>query len=61
LVSNHQGNWELYNLLEDRTELADLSEKKPQRAEQLESQWKKWAEFAGVREWPIKKTRATTK
>ncbi|MBD3676726.1 MAG: arylsulfatase [Planctomycetaceae bacterium] len=36
LVSNRRGNWELYHLREDRTELNDLAVKHPSRAEELQ-------------------------
>jgi arylsulfatase A-like enzyme len=41
--------WELYNLTEDRTELNDLSERFPEKREQLIQIYEKWAKANGVK------------
>ena len=42
------GKWELYNLAEDRSELNDLSETQPARANQLAEMWQAWAKRTDV-------------
>ena len=39
----YTGPWELYDLVEDRTELNDLSDKHPEIAEKLKQMWHQWA------------------
>ena len=51
---NKPKDWKLYNMLEDRTELADLSLQHPQKLKQLSQKWEEWAERVGVQPWPIK-------
>lgn len=41
--------WELYNLAEDRTELDDLSERFPEKKQQLVKVYEKWAKENGVK------------
>ena len=53
LVSKFPGDWELYNLLEDRTELRDRSESEPQRVRALSQLYQQWAERCEVRSWPL--------
>ncbi|ADY54260.1 sulfatase [Pseudopedobacter saltans DSM 12145] len=49
LVSEYpQNKWELYNLNEDRTELHNLAEKNPNKVNELEKLYLKWADRAGV-------------
>ena len=48
LVANHTGDWELYNLRVDRTETTDLRERFPQKVQQLQELWQKWAERTNV-------------
>ena len=55
LVSRHPGDWELYDLEADRTELNDLSEKYPEKLEGLKALYKSWAERCGVQPWPVRK------
>jgi arylsulfatase len=57
LVSKHPGQWELYDIEADRTELTDLAQKYPQKVEQLEALYKSWAARCGVIPWPKKKKR----
>jgi arylsulfatase len=61
LVANHQGDWELYDLMQDRTELHDRADADPQRANQLRELWDRWAENAGVKAWPVKRSRSNNK
>lgn len=37
------GRWELYDLIKDRSEQTDLSEKLPERVTELSNQWRNWA------------------
>lgn len=43
------GHWELYNIKQDRTEIHNLSDEYPQVVEELSSEWQKWADEIGVR------------
>ena len=45
----------LYDMEADRTELKDLTQKYPQKAEQLKSMYESWAKRCGVQPWPMKK------
>jgi arylsulfatase A-like enzyme len=53
LVREFPGDWELYDMEEDRTELNDLASKEPQRVKQLAALWAEWAERVGVKPWPV--------
>jgi arylsulfatase len=55
LVSRHPGDWELYDLEVDRTELNDLAQKNPEKLAELKSLYEAWAERCGVRPWPARK------
>ncbi len=48
LVAFHDGDWELYHLGSDRTETAELSEKYPDRVNELKALWEKWAKRTNV-------------
>ncbi len=49
LVSEYpQNKWELYNLHKDRTELHNLVDKEPDKVQELETLYLKWADRAGV-------------
>jgi arylsulfatase len=39
LVSAKRGRWELYNLIDDRTEMKDLASKHPERVEAMAKEW----------------------
>ena len=54
LVSKHPNQWELYDLEADRTELNNLADEYPEKAEQLKAMYESWAERCGVQPWPIK-------
>ncbi|MFP3937362.1 MAG: arylsulfatase [Phycisphaerae bacterium] len=52
LVSAHElGRWELYDITEDRTELNDLSDAKPDEFARLGRLYDDWANRAGVLPW----------
>ena len=46
-----QGKWELYDMENDRTELHDLSEERPDVVRRLEKIYREWARRAGVIPW----------
>jgi arylsulfatase len=46
------GPWELYDIEEDRTEIADLAKDYPGKVEELSMMWQSWAERTGVIPWP---------
>ena len=46
------GQWELYNLKADRTELHDLAPQEPERAAVMLAKWKTWADRTGVLPYP---------
>ena len=48
LVSKESGNWELYDIVADRTELHDLKNEKPEIYEKLLNAWQEWAQDVGV-------------
>ena len=49
------GPWELYNIKDDRTELNNLSEKKPKRLKRMAKDWEAWALSSLAKPWPWKK------
>ena len=53
LVSKHPGDWELYNMIEDRTELHDLSAGETARVQEMSGMYAAWAERCEVRAWPL--------
>ena len=53
LVCKHLGDWELYNLLENRTETDDLASQYPDVVSELRSIYDAWAERCGVKPWDI--------
>lgn len=53
LVRKYPGDWELYNMAEDRTELHDLRAADPGRAERMMRWYGEWAARIGVRDWPL--------
>ncbi|TVS15343.1 MAG: DUF229 domain-containing protein [Planctomycetaceae bacterium] len=48
------GDWELYDMVADRTEMNDLAAAHPQRVQDMVQQWEAWAYRAGVLPWPWK-------
>jgi len=55
LVSKHPGDWELYNIDADRTEMRDLGARNPELVRELAMLWDEWAKRCGVQPWPVKK------
>ena len=51
LVSKYPGGWELYDMVEDRTELNDLAEKNKPQVEKMEAMYDEWAERCDVCKW----------
>jgi arylsulfatase A-like enzyme len=49
LVSRHPGQWELYNIEEDRTETSDLADREPSRVKRMAREWEQTASRVGVR------------
>jgi arylsulfatase len=45
------GEWELYDIERDRSELHNLASQQPQRARQMVAQWETWAKRANVIPW----------
>ncbi len=56
LVARHQGEWELYDLVADRTEMIDLADTDPDRVERMITMYDAWAERVMVRPWPLRKS-----
>lgn len=53
VVSKFPGDWELYNMNDERTELNNLISKNDARAADFIKQYNHWAERCEVREWPL--------
>lgn len=53
LVKEFGGDWELYNMRVDRTELFDLRQKNAPRAEKMIKEFGAWADEIGVVDWSI--------
>jgi arylsulfatase len=51
LVRKYPGDWELYNMGEDRTEQYDLREKNPDRTKEMVKEWEEWAEKCDILPW----------
>lgn len=45
------GNWELYDIDRDRSEMHDLASQQPERVQQMVAQWETWAKRANVIPW----------
>ncbi len=52
-VRKYPGEWELYNMDEDRTELIDRSKDRPKIASGMIADWGNWAKESGVVDWKI--------
>ncbi len=52
LVSDWPGDWELYDLEADRTELRDLAAEHPERVAAMAASYARFAEEVGVEPWP---------
>jgi arylsulfatase len=53
LIAAHREPWQLYNMIEDRTELNDLADKYPQKVAELKAEYEAWANRCGVVPWPV--------
>ena len=53
LVAPHGEPWKLFNMITDRTELHDVSEKNPDKVKELHAAYDAWVKRCGVEEWPI--------
>jgi arylsulfatase A-like enzyme len=53
LVSAYPGEWELYDMDEDRTELNDLSRRHPDRVRRLIRLWEAWADRVDAQPWDL--------
>jgi len=53
LVSKHPGPWELYDMVEDRTELNDLAATNEPRVEKMVRAYEEWAERCSVLPWEL--------
>lgn len=51
LVKEFQGDWELYNIVEDRTEMVNLAHSNRTLKASLENQYAEWAAKTGVLPW----------
>ncbi len=51
LVSRHPGNWELYDLAADRTEMNDLASRNPDRVRRMSKMYEAWSAKCGVLPW----------
>jgi arylsulfatase len=52
LVRESQQPWELYDIVDDRSELTDLAAGHPDVVEELGDAWRAWADAVGVLPWP---------
>jgi arylsulfatase len=53
LVSKYPGDWELYDMIEDRTEILDLVSKNMPEVAKLKKYYEDWAARCGVLQWPV--------
>jgi len=51
LVAQFRGDWELYDLQADRTELRNLASKMTGKVRELSAAWQQWADRVGVVPW----------
>jgi arylsulfatase len=55
LVAGNGEPWQLYDLSHDRTELKDLSAEHPEKVNELEDLYARWAARCGVEPWPVRR------
>ena len=55
LVSKHPGDWELYDLEADRTEMNNLAPTQADKARELAGLYNQWAGRCGVEPWPVRR------
>lgn len=53
LVASHDSSWELYDLDAGRSELDNLIDQHPEKAEELLLLYESWAKRCGVQPWPL--------
>lgn len=51
LVALHRGEWELYDMETDRTELNNIAAKHPAKVKELAEKYERWAKRCGVLPW----------
>jgi arylsulfatase A-like enzyme len=51
LVCKYPGEWELYDMEVDRTELNDMSAEQPDRVERMAADYQEWADRCQVMPW----------
>lgn len=51
LVCKYPGDWELYNMKEDRTETRNLAKEHPDKVHEMSTLYELWAERTGVIPW----------
>lgn len=50
-MSSFRGNWELYDMTADRTELTNLAARMPRKVKELAQLWQNWANRVGAVPW----------
>jgi arylsulfatase A-like enzyme len=55
LIAAYREPWQLYNMVTDRTELHDLSEKNQTKVAELKAAYEAWAKRCGVVSWPVQR------
>ena len=50
----HKGDWELYDLQADRTELHNLARTHPDKVKEMAAKYDEWASRCGVQPWEKK-------
>jgi arylsulfatase A-like enzyme len=53
LVSQYPGDWELYDIEVDRTEMVDLAKLHSARVQEMSALWEVWADRVGVKPWSV--------
>jgi arylsulfatase len=51
LVSKFPGDWELFDMVADRTEMHDIAKDRPDDVKRLAAAWQAWAQKMGVKPW----------
>ena len=51
MVAQHKGDWDLYDLEADRTELTDQAAKQPEKVKELAALYEQWTKRANVAPW----------
>jgi len=53
VAKGREGDWELYDMENDRTETNDLTAEYPEIVSEMSAMWQSWAEKANVLPWPV--------